>query len=56
MYTSMRNYLNERGYLEVETPILQPLYGGAARDHHSHHNTLDMKLYLRIANELYLKD
>lgn len=56
MYTSMRNYLNERGYLEVETPILQPLYGGAAaRPFTTHHNTLDMKLYLRIANELYLK-
>lgn len=56
MYTSMREYLNERGYLEVETPILQPLYGGAAaRPFTTHHNTLDMKLYLRIANELYLK-
>ncbi len=56
MYTSMREYLNEKGYLEVETPILQPLYGGAAaRPFTTHHNTLDMKLYLRIANELYLK-
>lgn len=56
MYNSMRSYLNERGYLEVETPILQPLYGGAAaRPFTTHHNTLDMKLYLRIANELYLK-
>ncbi|NNF36544.1 MAG: lysine--tRNA ligase [Saprospiraceae bacterium] len=56
MYNSMREYLNERGYLEVETPILQPLYGGAAaRPFTTHHNTLDMKLYLRIANELYLK-
>jgi len=56
MYTSMRQYLNERGYLEVETPILQPLYGGAAaRPFKTHHNTLDMTLYLRIANELYLK-
>lgn len=56
MYTSMREYLNERGYLEVETPILQPLYGGAAaRPFKTHHNTLDMTLYLRIANELYLK-
>ncbi len=53
---SMRNYLNTRAYLEVETPILQPLYGGAAaRPFKTHHNTLDMTLYLRIANELYLK-
>lgn len=53
---SMRDFLNGRGYLEVETPILQPLYGGAAaRPFKTHHNTLDMTLYLRIANELYLK-
>lgn len=53
---SMREFLNARGYLEVETPILQPLYGGAAaRPFKTHHNTLDMTLYLRIANELYLK-
>jgi lysyl-tRNA synthetase class 2 len=53
---SMREYLTGRGYLEVETPILQPLYGGAsARPFTTHHNALDMKLYLRIANELYLK-
>ena len=53
---SMRSYLNEKGYLEVETPILQPIYGGAAaRPFKTHHNTLDMDLYLRIANELYLK-
>jgi lysyl-tRNA synthetase class 2 len=52
----MRNYLDGRGYLEVETPVLQPLYGGAAaRPFKTHHNTLDMTLYLRIANELYLK-
>ncbi|MEZ5195275.1 MAG: lysine--tRNA ligase [Bacteroidales bacterium] len=53
---SMRSFLNKKGYLEVETPILQPLYGGAAaRPFKTHHNTLDMTLYLRIANELYLK-
>ena len=54
--SSIRQYLGGRGYLEVETPILQPLYGGAAaRPFKTHHNTLDMTLYLRIANELYLK-
>ena len=53
---SMREFLNKKQYLEVETPILQPLYGGAAaRPFKTHHNTLDMELYLRIANELYLK-
>ena len=53
---SMRSYLNDKQYLEVETPILQPIYGGAAaRPFKTHHNTLDMDLYLRIANELYLK-
>lgn len=53
---SIRSYLNDKGYLEVETPILQPIYGGAAaRPFKTHHNTLDMPLYLRIANELYLK-
>ncbi len=56
LVNSIRQYLSDRGYLEVETPILQPLYGGAAaRPFTTHHNTLDMKLYLRIANELYLK-
>jgi len=53
---SMREFFNNRGYLEVETPILQPIPGGAAaRPFMTHHNALDMPLYLRIANELYLK-
>ena len=56
LINSMRSFLDTSGYLEVETPILQPLYGGAAaRPFKTHHNTLDMTLYLRIANELYLK-
>lgn len=56
LINSMRDYLNEQGYLEVETPILQPIYGGAAaRPFKTYHNTLEMPLYLRIANELYLK-
>ncbi|MCD4736174.1 MAG: lysine--tRNA ligase [Bacteroidales bacterium] len=56
LVNSMREFLNSREYLEVETPILQPLYGGAAaRPFKTHHHTLDMTLYLRIANELYLK-
>jgi len=56
LINSMRGFLNDKGYLEVETPVLQPLYGGAAaRPFKTFHNTLDMTLYLRIANELYLK-
>lgn len=53
---TMRNFFNEAGYLEVETPILQPIPGGAsARPFITHHNALDIPLYMRIANELYLK-
>lgn len=56
LVNSLRNFMASKGYLEVETPILQPLYGGAAaRPFKTHHNTLDMTLYMRIANELYLK-
>jgi lysyl-tRNA synthetase class 2 len=56
LVNSMRQFLNSKSYLEVETPVLQPLYGGAAaRPFKTHHNSFDMTLYLRIANELYLK-
>src|SRR5690554_5034511 len=56
LYTAMRNFFNDAGYMEVETPILQPIPGGAAaRPFVTHHNALDIPLYLRIANELYLK-
>jgi lysyl-tRNA synthetase class 2 len=56
MFNAMRSFFNDRGYLEVETPVLQPIPGGAAaRPFITHHNSLDMPLYMRIANELYLK-
>jgi lysyl-tRNA synthetase class 2 len=54
--SAMRRYFDAQGWLEVETPVLQPIHGGAAaRPFATHHNTLDMPLYMRIANELYLK-
>jgi lysyl-tRNA synthetase class 2 len=56
LISTMRDFLDDQGCLEVETPILQPVYGGAsARPFKTHHNALDMPLYLRIADELYLK-
>jgi lysyl-tRNA synthetase class 2 len=56
LFNAMRNFFNDRGYFEVETPILQPIPGGAAaRPFVTHHNSLDIPLYMRIANELYLK-
>ncbi len=56
MISAMRSFLDARDYVEVETPVLQPVYGGAtARPFTTHHNALDMPLYLRIADELYLK-
>ena len=56
LFTAMRNYFNTAGYMEVETPVLQSIAGGAAaRPFITHHNSLDIPLYMRIANELYLK-
>ena len=56
LFNAMRSFFNEAGYFEVETPILQPIAGGAAaRPFMTHHNSLDIPLYMRIANELYLK-
>ena len=56
LFNAMRSFFNDQGYLEVETPVLQPIPGGAAaRPFMTHHNSLDIPLYMRIANELYLK-
>jgi lysyl-tRNA synthetase class 2 len=56
LFNAMRSFFNEKGYFEVETPVLQPIPGGAAaRPFVTHHNSLDIPLYMRIANELYLK-
>jgi lysyl-tRNA synthetase class 2 len=56
LFNAMRNFFNDAGYFEVETPVLQPIAGGAAaRPFVTHHNSLDIPLYMRIANELYLK-
>ena len=56
LFNAMRSFFNDKGYLEVETPVLQPIPGGAAaRPFTTHHNSLDIPLYMRIANELYLK-
>ena len=56
LFNAMRNFFNDAGYFEVETPVLQPIAGGAsARPFITHHNSLDIPLYMRIANELYLK-
>jgi lysyl-tRNA synthetase class 2 len=56
LFNAMRSFFNDKGYFEVETPVLQPIPGGAAaRPFVTHHNSLDIPLYMRIANELYLK-